>query len=192
MTKYGIPIEPHAAPHQQMYQLLLSHAPYHPIETYALAASHGLEDVAVVASGHLLSYDMTRLTDELVTKMGAIYLKRLVLLHQERMTALRHILLQAPRNHSPTPGCGDLQQGQLIREWALSTAQLAWDATPSKGGHFTSGTDEAHGQLLRCWQVYLPTHSGSTWNRWGRRSPAQDAGGCWWRGSMVWFTRGPL
>ncbi|RPD78303.1 hypothetical protein L226DRAFT_456627, partial [Lentinus tigrinus ALCF2SS1-7] len=150
MRKYGIPIEPYAAPQHQLYQLLLSHAPYHPIETYALAASHRLEEVAVVASGHLLSFDMTQLTDELVTKMGAIYLKRLVLLHQERMTALRHILLQAPRTHSPTASCRNYQQNQVVREWALSTAQLAWDATPSISANALRLHLEQIGEKISC------------------------------------------
>ncbi|RDX50103.1 hypothetical protein OH76DRAFT_1482592 [Lentinus brumalis] len=150
MIKYGIPIEPHAAPYQQLYQLLLSNAPYHPIETFALAASHGLEDIAVIASGHLLSFDMSRLTDELVTKIGPVYLKRLILLHQDRMTALRHILLQAPRTHSPMPGCRDSQQGLLIREWALATAQLAWDATPSISANSLRLHLENIGEKIAC------------------------------------------
>ncbi|RPD63844.1 hypothetical protein L227DRAFT_572281 [Lentinus tigrinus ALCF2SS1-6] len=150
MVKYGIPIEPYAAPQHQLYQLLLSHAPYHPIETYALAASHGLEEVAVVTSGHLLSFNMTQLTDELVTKMGAIYLKRLVLLHQQRMTALRHILLQAPRTHSPIASCRHSQQSQVVREWALSTAQLAWDATPSISANTLRLHLEQIGEKITC------------------------------------------
>ncbi|KAI0695971.1 hypothetical protein C8T65DRAFT_615684 [Cerioporus squamosus] len=150
MIKYGIPIEPHGAPNQQLYQLLLSNAPYHPIETYALAASHGLEDVAVVASGHLLSFDMTRLTDELAVKMGPVYLKRLILLHQERMAALRNILLQAPRSHSPMDSCRGSQQGRLVREWAMATAQLAWDATPSISANTLRLHLEQIGEKIAC------------------------------------------
>ena len=136
MRKYGMSIAAHTTPQHPLYHLILSHAPYRPIETYALAAHHELEDLAVAASSHLLSYDTSRLTNELATKMGPVYLKRLFLLHQSRLHALRDILLQAPASHPATPGCLDDDQRQLTRAWALATARMVWDAVPSKATAF--------------------------------------------------------
>ncbi|KAI1796350.1 hypothetical protein LXA43DRAFT_987267 [Ganoderma leucocontextum] len=132
LIKYGVLIEAHTTPHQPLYQLILSHAPHRPIETYALAAHHDLEDLAVAISGHLLSYDTSSLTDALAAKIGPVYLKRLFLLHQSRLAALRNIVLQPPAFHPSTPGCTDGDQGELVRAWALAAARLVWDATPSE------------------------------------------------------------
>ncbi|CDO75646.1 hypothetical protein BN946_scf184743.g6 [Trametes cinnabarina] len=132
LIKYGVPIETYTAPFQPLYQLILSHAPYRPIETYALAGRHQLEDLAVTVSGHLLSFDLSRITDDLAKKMGPVYLKRLFLLHQSRLMALKELLLKPPANHPVTPGCNPNEHGKLTRAWALTTAQLVWDAMPSK------------------------------------------------------------
>ncbi|KAI0365637.1 hypothetical protein BV20DRAFT_722685 [Pilatotrama ljubarskyi] len=132
LIKYGLPMQTHAAPYQPLHQLILSHAPYRPIETYALAGKHELDDLAVTISGHLLSFDLSRVTDDLATKMGPVYLKRLFLLHQTRLHALKEILLRPPAAHPTTPGCNPTEHGKLTRAWALATAQLVWDATPSK------------------------------------------------------------
>ncbi|KAI9066566.1 hypothetical protein FKP32DRAFT_354827 [Trametes sanguinea] len=132
LIKYGAPIQTYAAPYQPLYQLILSHAPYRPIETYALAGQHQLEDIAVTVSGHLLSFDLSRITDDLATKMGPVYLKRLFLLHQSRLMALKQLLLKPPANHPTTPGCNPSEHSKLTRAWALATAQFVWDATPSK------------------------------------------------------------
>ncbi|KAI8993835.1 hypothetical protein BD414DRAFT_534930 [Trametes punicea] len=132
LIKYGVPIQTHANPYQPLHQLILSLAPYHPIETYALAGRHQLEDLAVTISGHLLSFDLSRITDDLATKMGPVYLKRLFFLHQTRLQALKEILLKPPATHPATPGCNPTEQGKLTRAWALATAQLVWDAMPSK------------------------------------------------------------
>ncbi|KAL1942504.1 hypothetical protein VTO73DRAFT_6106 [Trametes versicolor] len=132
MIKYGLSMEIHAAPrYRPLHQLLLSRAPYHPIETYALAGKYELEELAVTVSGHLLSYDLSRVTDALATKMGPVYLKRLFLLHQTRMHALKQILLTPPAAHPTTPSCSPAERGQLTRAWALASAQIVWDATPS-------------------------------------------------------------
>ncbi|PIL34106.1 hypothetical protein GSI_03817 [Ganoderma sinense ZZ0214-1] len=131
LIKYGILIEAHTTPHQPLYQLILSHAPHRPIDTYALAAHHDLEDLAVAASGHLLSYDTSRLTDDLAARIGPVYLKRLFLLHSSRLSALRNIILKPPETHPATPGCADGEQDELLRAWALAAAGLVWDATPT-------------------------------------------------------------
>ena len=117
------------APLPPVQQLVLAHAPYHPIDTYALAARHGLDGAAVAASGHLLAFDLSLVTDALATAMGPVYLKRLFLLHQARRAALREILLRAPARAAAHPPCDGRA---LLREWALVTASLVWDVTPGE------------------------------------------------------------
>ncbi|KAL7285147.1 hypothetical protein ACG7TL_000239 [Trametes sanguinea] len=111
---YGAPVQVLAAPNQPLYQLLLTFAPFRPIDAYAIAAHHSLEDAAVAISSHLLAYDLSRLPDETAQKMGPIYLKRL-----------------PPASHPPAPGCTPDIQQRLTRAWALAAAQLVWDVLPS-------------------------------------------------------------
>jgi hypothetical protein len=47
-----------------------------PLQLYALAAHYDIFDLAVPTSSHLLSFPLSRLSDEMVERMGAIYLKR--------------------------------------------------------------------------------------------------------------------
>ncbi|KAI9060622.1 hypothetical protein FKP32DRAFT_1040011 [Trametes sanguinea] len=128
---YGAPVQALAAPNQPLYHLLLTYAPFRPIDAYAVAAHHSLEDAAVAISSHLLAYDLGRLPDEAAQKMGPIYLKRLFVLHQSRIVALRNILFRPPAPHPPTPGCTPEIQQKLTRAWALAAAQLVWDVLPS-------------------------------------------------------------
>ena len=161
LGKYGVAVDAYAAPGQPVFQLLTSHAPYRPIETYALAGQYGLEDVAVVVSGHLLPFDLSSLTDDIAIKMGPVYLKRLVLLHQSRLNHLRNIILEPPARHPPTAECGEVEQGKLTSAWAHASAQFVWDASPSKiARRSLSFVDHllrsTHGQL----DLFLCRHLG--------------------------------
>lgn len=131
LMRYGIPPARMVLPPTPLYALLLSHAPLRPIDTYALAAAHSLEDLAVAVSAHLLSFSLPTLTDELAARIGAHYLKRLFLLHHNRLTALKQLLLQPPAAHVDTPACGGSEQRRLTRAWALAAAHLVWDARPN-------------------------------------------------------------
>ena len=131
-SQYGVVVQAYAGPHLPLRQLLLSYAPFRPLDAYALAAQHGLDDIAVQASPHLLAYDLSRLPDVTAQKMGPIYLKRLFLLHQGRLVALRNILFRPPAEHAPVMGCSTEQRAQLTRAWALAVAQLVWDVLPSE------------------------------------------------------------
>ncbi|CDO78227.1 hypothetical protein BN946_scf184726.g2 [Trametes cinnabarina] len=131
LKEYGVPIQVVATPNQPLYQLLLSFAPFRPIDAYSLAAYHSLEDAAVSISSHLLAYDLGGLPDTAAEKMGPIYLKRLFTLHQTRIAALRDILFTPPVQHPPTPICMSESQQTLTRAWALAAAQLVWNVLPS-------------------------------------------------------------
>ncbi|KIY70115.1 hypothetical protein CYLTODRAFT_202455 [Cylindrobasidium torrendii FP15055 ss-10] len=120
LTSYGVHPSRLVHRNSSLFQLLYLHAPQHPMELYMLAGAHRLEELAIMVSAHLLSFPLDRLSDEMVDRMGALFLKRLVFLHLDRIKALKAILSQPPPPH----GCGDDPQ----RAWALAAASVANDA----------------------------------------------------------------
>ncbi|KAI8980693.1 hypothetical protein BD414DRAFT_420794 [Trametes punicea] len=150
LERYGVPLRPLATPNQPLYRLLLSFAPYRPIDAYAVAAHYALEEVAEATSSHLLAYDLARLPDETAQKMGATYLKRLFTLHQSRLAALRNILLRPPIPHPPAPGCTSEIQQKLTRAWAHAAAQLVWDVLPSVSTMALRSLLEPIGTKIEC------------------------------------------
>jgi len=132
LLAYGIMPKTRIAPSAPLFSLLLSYAPLHPLDLYALAATHDLYDLAVSTSSHLLSFPLASLTDEMAGRIGPVYLKRLFFLHFGRSDALKRVLLPPPHPHAPTPDCDFTEQKKLTRAWALASAYLAWDARPGK------------------------------------------------------------
>lgn len=130
LPHYSIPPEKYIVSGTPLYTLLLSYAPLHPLDLYALAAHHNIRPLAVSTSSHLLSYPLQTITDGQAEHMGAIYLKKLMALHVDRYNALKSILLKPPHPHPPTRTCGFDEQKRLTRAWALVSAYLAWDARP--------------------------------------------------------------
>ncbi|KAH7928267.1 hypothetical protein BV22DRAFT_1030922 [Leucogyrophana mollusca] len=108
--------------------LLLAYAPGRALEVYTLAARYNLDELAVAASGYLLSLNLSSLTDEMAEQIGPIYLRRLFMLHFERLEALKRILMPPPHPHPATPACQFGDQSKLTRAWTLATAYLAWDS----------------------------------------------------------------
>ncbi|KAI0692347.1 hypothetical protein C8T65DRAFT_699527 [Cerioporus squamosus] len=150
LLKYGVPVQKFAAPHWPLFQLVLSHAPHRPIDAYALAAHHRLEELAVAVSAHLLAYDLSTLTDELTMKMGSIYVKRLFNLHQTRRNALKNIVMKPPAMHRPNLACGTAQQRQLTQAWAFAAAEMAWNVPPSMSTHMLQYAFERAGRDITC------------------------------------------
>lgn len=112
----------------EVASLLLSFSPAEPLQVYALAASLGLESVALIGSRFALGVSPAEITDALAEQMGPIYLRRLLFLHLGRIEALKRYLLIPPDTHPPTEKCSLAEQKTLTRAWALATAYLAWDA----------------------------------------------------------------
>lgn len=130
MPSYSIPPKTYVVPTSPLYTLLLSQAPLHPMDVYALAAHHNLHELAVSTSSHLLSYDVTTMSDDVAVRVGPIYLKKLMLLHAGRFSSLKAILLRPPHPHPPTRQCSFEDQRKLIRAWALTSAYFAWESRP--------------------------------------------------------------
>lgn len=130
LTKYGYSLHLYVHPTSELYKLALNLASSNPLEMYMAAASHNLDTLAISVSSHMLPIDLSDLTDEVVEKMGATYLRRLIFLHLGRVQALKRLLAPPPEFHRPTASCGYSKQRQLARAWSLATAGLAWEAHP--------------------------------------------------------------
>ncbi|KAF9645349.1 hypothetical protein BDM02DRAFT_3131151 [Thelephora ganbajun] len=144
LKRYGVSLTSFATPDACLYNLILSRAPLHPIELYAISAEHDLHDLAVAISPHLMSFNLASLTDEIATQIGPTYLKRLFFLHLGRNEALKRLLFIPPALHGPTLQCDFTEQRKLTRAWALAAAYLAWDARPDLS---TSTISSALGSL---------------------------------------------
>jgi hypothetical protein len=134
LCAYGVSPSELITKNHPLFGLLLTHASFTPLDVYALAASHLLEDLAVASSSHLLSLRLSTITDEVCLKIGAVYLKRLVDLHLDRMDALRAALIVLPDYHQPTVLCqftGDGEtQSRMRTAWARGVADLTWELRP--------------------------------------------------------------
>jgi len=130
--RYGLSAQTYLAPASPFYTLFLGTAPQAPIEFYAISGAYNLQHLAIPISSFLLSYSLASLTDELVVKMGPLYLKRLFYLHLGRVEALKRLLLPPPQPHAPTTNCDFTEQKKLTRAWALASAYLAWDVRPGE------------------------------------------------------------
>lgn len=130
LAKYGAPPKAHVAQSMPLYRLLLEQSPRQQIAVYVLAAHYDLYDLAVAVSSSLLSFSLADLTNELASRIGPLYLKRLFFLHFGRVATLKSLLHASPRLHSPTTTCGFAEQKTLTTAWSLASAYLAWNARP--------------------------------------------------------------
>lgn len=135
IIKYGLPLSAYASQDGPLYNLVLSRAPTAGIEMYTLAAQHKLEKLAIAVSPFLLSFDLATLTDDLVGRMGAVYLKRLMFLHLGRSAALKRLLSPPLSYHAPDDICGTREHDALLNAWSLAVASLAWDPRPGTCHH---------------------------------------------------------
>ncbi|PPR00013.1 hypothetical protein CVT24_009020 [Panaeolus cyanescens] len=125
-------IEPklYILPNTPLYSQFLSYTPLRPLDIYSMAGHHDLYDLAARCSSQLLSLSLSSITDEQAERMGAIYLKRLLVLHINRIQELRTILMKVPEFHPAVKGCSFTDQKAVSRAWALGSASLIWDAHP--------------------------------------------------------------
>ncbi|KAF9559151.1 hypothetical protein CPC08DRAFT_530762 [Agrocybe pediades] len=130
MPTFDIPPKMMIVPLSPLHDLLLSQAPLYGLEIYALGSHHEIHSLAVGASSHLLSCDLATISDEKAVRIGPLYLKRLMLLHINRFTALKAILLRPPHPHPPTKKCTLRDQERMTRTWAMVAASFSWDARP--------------------------------------------------------------
>jgi hypothetical protein len=132
MHIYGLVPSECITPSTPLFEALLSYAPIDPIRVYALAGELSLSALAEQTSSHLLSYNLADISDDLAKRMGAKYLRRLMVLHLTRLEELKRIILCPPSPHLPTRECDASDQKNLSRAWPLAASYLAWDSSPGK------------------------------------------------------------
>ncbi|KAL1744643.1 hypothetical protein HDZ31DRAFT_38094 [Schizophyllum fasciatum] len=130
LPAYGLSPAQYVIPPCALYHALLAQAPLAPLPVYIAAARSGLHDLAVAVSPHPLSLPLHRMTDEDAAAMGPVYLKKLFLLHQSRIEALKEILGPAPYPHPETSDCSFADQRKVARAWQLASAYLVAEGRP--------------------------------------------------------------
>ncbi|KAF8999645.1 hypothetical protein BDQ17DRAFT_1360747 [Cyathus striatus] len=146
-------------PSTPLHDILLSHAPIQAMRLYCLAACHDLYVLASSTSSHLLSFPISSITDDLARKMGALYLKRLVLLHTERLEALKRIIRDPPHPHPPTMLCDFDEQKKLSRAWSLVAGYLVWDCRPDLSVQTVQTSFGSLGDHLTCTECLMTLQS---------------------------------
>ncbi|KAK7052855.1 hypothetical protein VNI00_004174 [Paramarasmius palmivorus] len=127
LPTFGIPAKVVVLPNTDIFTLILSYAPLHPMETYTVAGSHDLEQLAAAVSPHTLPLELSRVTEELGEQMGWKYMLRLFRLHMNRRTTLMNLLAPAPDIHHPIRNCDFDDQKELKGKWSMAVASLTWE-----------------------------------------------------------------
>lgn len=124
MKTYGISLDRIVGPSTTLFEHIMSKIEQNPLEVFLVATENNMEDLAVASSSHVLSFPMTSVTEEMASRMGVIYLKRLATLHMRRMKRANRVLEAAPKVHPFTPTCGVLQRDALEKAWMLAAANI--------------------------------------------------------------------
>ncbi|KAF6755974.1 hypothetical protein DFP72DRAFT_306240 [Ephemerocybe angulata] len=150
MKRYGL--DPHAfiRPGQPLFDLLLKHAPHHPLEIYILAGHHGLPDLAERASSHLLAFQLAKIDNEQATRMGHRYLRRLFQLHAGRVVVLKQLLLRAPEGHPVALACGAERQRAVVKAWVMGVTVVGWEIRPDTSIYHLRSVFERCGASIQC------------------------------------------
>ncbi|KAI0791651.1 hypothetical protein BC629DRAFT_1593236 [Irpex lacteus] len=131
LEKYGLALPDYLARGTPLYNTILNFAPFRPLETYTLAASHALEDLAVAASAYTLHIKVHSIPHNLADQMDVSYLQRLHHLHRSRISRLKALLDESPFPHEEKPYCSVEQRQVLSRAYHFAGSQVFYDATPA-------------------------------------------------------------
>lgn len=127
LHKYGIDLSTIITPMSSLFNLLLSHAPDQAFDIYALASQHELHDLAVSASAYLRAFPLCNLTDEMVGRVSAVYVKKLFFMRFGRVEALKRLLFPPPYSHESALGCRPEEREAVNKGWTMAAITLAWD-----------------------------------------------------------------
>ncbi|KAK0186701.1 hypothetical protein F5146DRAFT_140257 [Armillaria mellea] len=126
--KYGLQPKRYIHPSSPLFNDIRYQMPLSPLMTYVVSSYYELEELAVITSGHLLSLDISTMSEETVEFINPVYLKRLFDLQQRRADTLKRLFAVPPNPHPATPRCDFIAQKSLTRAWSLYTTRLLWDA----------------------------------------------------------------
>ncbi|KAK0473446.1 hypothetical protein IW261DRAFT_1553062 [Armillaria novae-zelandiae] len=116
--KYGLEPKNFVSPSSPLFKDIRYKMPLSPLKVYVIASRHDLADLAAAASGHLLSFKITTMSNEMTQLINPIYLKRLFDLQTTRINTLKRALSIPPAHHPATFG------RSLTRAWAFCAAYL--------------------------------------------------------------------
>ena len=150
MEDYGLSSDKYTTAPSPLSLTISSRIPSEPLQVYTHAASVGDDELATVASSHLLSYALSELTDEMATKMGPVYLRRLFFLQMGRKEALKRLLIPPPTAHADTKDCNGEAQKALTRAWGLATAYIAWEERADMSASFIESVMNPLGDVMTC------------------------------------------
>lgn len=109
MPIYGMSVPQLVQQTSNLFTLLSSMINPNPLDIYALAAYHSLDALAILASSHLVLFDLSSLPEEMIDRIGGHYLRRLSELQMSRNQELLDILAKAPlfaHDECPADPCG--------------------------------------------------------------------------------------
>lgn len=149
LSSLGLQVDIHVSPGSPLFEAAMSHAPLVPLQVYALAAQHDLHPLASAASSHLLSTPLSAITDDLASRIGSVYLKRLADLHFRRMNKLKQLFLMVPQPHAPTDTCSG---SEMNRAWSVSVAPMGWEVRPGELFGLCAATSQS--SILICRPFY--------------------------------------
>lgn len=130
LSAYGLSNAAAVHPSCAVYRQFCKELPNSPMSLFGLAARHELENLAVLASSHLLPPDIIRVSTEKRNYIGEKYYGRLLALHENRLKALQHILERPPDTHEANLLCTDEKQNTMIELWKRSAILVLKERAP--------------------------------------------------------------
>ena len=130
MKKYCISLHKYLAPQTPFHSLFLDSAPQCPLEAYTIAAENEIEPLAIAVSSYTLPYGAVDMPDELVVRMGPLYLMRIWGLHETRFEAMRESVKTPPCAHPPSRSCTPAERTGLAEAWKIAGSRLIWNFKP--------------------------------------------------------------
>lgn len=112
--------------------MILRHAASAPIRAYRLAASQDMEAICVSSSQVTLQVTLDTVSEADALRMGAIYLRRLFVLHATVLETLKRLLVHLPSLHSPTGSCTHEGQRKLVEAWREAAGSIILGAAPQR------------------------------------------------------------
>ncbi|KAI5822199.1 hypothetical protein K523DRAFT_422161 [Schizophyllum commune Tattone D] len=147
---YGLDASVLLAPGRPLHRLLASQIPTAPLAVYVVAARADARALAAAASAHLLDKPVHEISDEGAEAMGAVYLKRLFMLHRRRVDALKELLGRAPGMHAEGDGEICEERGVLAKRWDNVTVEIVVNAKPNTPASHIESTLSSIARHLSC------------------------------------------
>ena len=121
MAQYGLLLPDRGC---DIWMLLVRLAPTSPLRAFSIAAENDMDPICTLISQYTLSVSMSTLTELDASRMGAVYLQRLFILHINRTNALKKILSKGIKGHRPIYPCTLELQEALKEKWLAASAIL--------------------------------------------------------------------